>query len=350
MSGSPYELLILTDGEPRFQLQRVAAELGIRIQFASNNIQARRLATPGMPVLVLGEPEAEPMVLAEPGLIEVALLGPPEPGQLQAAFEAGAIDWLRDPDDPFEVLRVLSAHSSRVDKRLSQTKAVKTLARGLGNGPVASDGVQTRVAQVVIHEVRNVLGTLEMNVHSLGQSLDETTPVVRETIQDLVQVTRYLSALVGSGSALLGVGHVGGDVTEAVQAVVTMTGTRSGREVLVSLEPDLPPVALPTHQLAQILLNTTLNALHAGAINIQIEAQQGSEGALIAITDDGAGMTATDLSQALERGYTTKKTGTGLGLSICKDLLEAAGGTIHIDSHFGQGTTVAVEIPFKDAV
>ncbi len=49
--------------------------------------------------------------------------------------------------------------------------------------------------------------------------------------------------------------------------------------------------------------------------------------------------------KALEPFFTTKAKGTGLGLAICRRIAESHGGTIAIESHPGQGTTVTVEIP-----
>jgi two-component system sensor histidine kinase AtoS len=199
---------------------------------------------------------------------------------------------------------------------------------------------------VVLHEIRNVLSSLELNVYSLEQQLKHLGPNVGATVQDLSEFAHHLSAVVGSGQTLLGENMQVGDVEKAVLAAVTMTGRRSHHEVSVHVEAGLRPVALPTHQLAQILLNTTLNAVHAGATSIRISAIALQGRVHISVLDDGAGMTASDLSQALEPGFTTKASGTGLGLAICREILEPIGGSIGLASQFGEGTTVVVELPF----
>ena len=49
--------------------------------------------------------------------------------------------------------------------------------------------------------------------------------------------------------------------------------------------------------------------------------------------------------KALEPFFTTKAKGTGLGLAICRRIAESHGGTVAIESHPGQGTTVTVKLP-----
>ena len=39
--------------------------------------------------------------------------------------------------------------------------------------------------------------------------------------------------------------------------------------------------------------------------------------------------------------------GTGLGLSICKSLIEMMGGSVHVESELGEGTTFIVQLKTK---
>jgi two-component system NtrC family sensor kinase len=45
--------------------------------------------------------------------------------------------------------------------------------------------------------------------------------------------------------------------------------------------------------------------------------------------------------------FTTKTKGIGLGLVVCKNLVEANGGSIEVESEVGQGTTFTVVLPVE---
>lgn len=67
----------------------------------------------------------------------------------------------------------------------------------------------------------------------------------------------------------------------------------------------------------------------------------------IAITDTGQGMTPGVLAQAVDPFFTTKEPGkgTGLGLSMVHGFTIQSGGTLHLDSAPGQGTTARIYLP-----
>jgi signal transduction histidine kinase len=63
--------------------------------------------------------------------------------------------------------------------------------------------------------------------------------------------------------------------------------------------------------------------------------------------DGGQGIAKEALSRMFDPFFTTKPSGTGLGLSICQSIVQEHGGTIHVASRPGHGTTVILELPVE---
>ncbi|MBI1882906.1 MAG: ATP-binding protein, partial [Chlamydiae bacterium] len=66
----------------------------------------------------------------------------------------------------------------------------------------------------------------------------------------------------------------------------------------------------------------------------------------VTFKDSGIGMDEETLTRLFEPFYTARKEkGMGLGLSISRQLVEAQGGKIQVQSALGQGTTMSVVLP-----
>jgi signal transduction histidine kinase len=134
------------------------------------------------------------------------------------------------------------------------------------------------------------------------------------------------------------------------------------------LSAQLPPILVDAERLQQVLMNVVENAvkyspqgghivLEAGLAEPQgraarqISDQRGSARVHIVVRDQGVGIPArysTRLFQPFERlGQATNARipGMGLGLYITHQLIEAMGGTIHIQSCEGRGTDVTITLP-----
>jgi signal transduction histidine kinase len=100
--------------------------------------------------------------------------------------------------------------------------------------------------------------------------------------------------------------------------------------------------ANPDH-VAQVLLNLFQNAARytpeAGAVSIRAEADGGS--VVVSVANSGEGIPAVDLPHVFERFYRVEKSrdrsrgGAGIGLAVVKQLVEAAGGRVGVESERG---------------
>ncbi len=133
-----------------------------------------------------------------------------------------------------------------------------------------------------------------------------------------------------------------------------------GVELICYIHPDLHFDLLgDPARLRQILVNLTGNAIkftREGEITIRAEpVQESLEGVTIrfSVSDTGVGIPADRLSAVFDRftqvdGSTTRHYGgTGLGLAICRQLVEAMGGEIGVESQVNLGSTFWFTVPFK---
>jgi|GEM_PF-5471913 len=133
-----------------------------------------------------------------------------------------------------------------------------------------------------------------------------------------------------------------------------------GVELICYIHPDLHFDLLgDPARLRQILINLTGNAIkftHQGEITLRAEpVQESLEGITIrfSVSDTGVGIPTDRLSAVFDRftqvdGSTTRHYGgTGLGLAICRQLVEAMGGEIGVESQVDAGSTFWFTVPFK---
>lgn len=103
-------------------------------------------------------------------------------------------------------------------------------------------------------------------------------------------------------------------------------------------------------ELGEAFWNIVENALkYAPGAAIHMRAAAEGDEVILTVTDQGPGMSEAERLHAFERFYRGdargEMPGTGLGLAIAKRAVDRAGGTIHIDSAPGHGTTVTIRLP-----
>jgi len=89
--------------------------------------------------------------------------------------------------------------------------------------------------------------------------------------------------------------------------------------------------------------------MHSAASQVSINVTETKQQAKIMVSDNGKGISASDLPHIFERMYqcdlSRSARGNGLGLSIAKELVSVHKGTITADSVPGAGTTFTITIP-----
>jgi len=110
------------------------------------------------------------------------------------------------------------------------------------------------------------------------------------------------------------------------------------------------PVYLDEDRILRALTNVLDNARKASSSGgkVMIEARDDFETLRFKIEDNGEGMAPEVLEKIFEPFYSSSKLGgTGLGMLIVKNVIEAHGGLITIQSEVAKGTVLSLSLPFK---
>jgi two-component system, OmpR family, sensor kinase len=135
----------------------------------------------------------------------------------------------------------------------------------------------------------------------------------------------------------------------AADAVLDATATHPSRQV--SLHAPEPVIVQGDEaRLRQVLANLISNALaHTDApANVDVRAERRGDAAMLAVGDDGPGMTPEAAARAFDRFWRADPararagTGSGLGLAIVRSIVTAHDGEVRLDTASGAGTTVRV--------
>jgi signal transduction histidine kinase len=116
------------------------------------------------------------------------------------------------------------------------------------------------------------------------------------------------------------------------------------------LEGELPsePGWIDPAQLEQVAINLLKNAEESGGpaegLTLSVTSL-GERGVRITIGDRGTGMSQDVLQNALVPFYSTKERGSGLGLPLCREIVEAHGGSLRLESRDGGGVAAHVRLP-----
>jgi signal transduction histidine kinase len=145
---------------------------------------------------------------------------------------------------------------------------------------------------------------------------------------------------------------------EEVAKVLRANALNKGIDLIVNYPPDLPRSFLgDAVRIRQVIMNLAGNALKfTERGSIAIAAGRTLESVRISVRDTGIGIPADRLASVFEKftqadgSITRKYGGTGLGLAISRHLVELMGGSIHVESEVGIGSTFSFTLPMRTAV
>ncbi len=200
------------------------------------------------------------------------------------------------------------------------------------------------------HEIRTPLSVLRAGTEMLQRSTaaDPRQQEVSQMLQmEVERLTRLVDDLLVFGRpsapvlAKMELARVCEDALSALEPEATE------KDVRLSLDGGTSTLEGDADQLRQVVVNLVGNAIRAceggGVVQVRTTSRDGQ--VVLEVEDDGVGIPAEGLAEIWTPLFTTHPSGTGLGLPIVKQLVEAHGGAIDVESEPGRGTRMRVTLP-----
>jgi K+-sensing histidine kinase KdpD len=231
-----------------------------------------------------------------------------------------------------------------------------------------TDALRLALLSSVSHDIRTPLSTIKTAITSLGEedvqwdeetrrgfitSIERETDRLNNLVENLLDMSRIEAGLLHPERVWYPLDELILDVLDRMDARL------QGRKIETHLPAQLPPVELDYVMIDQVLTNLLENAIRytpAGS-PIDVSVQQHNKEVVVSIADRGPGIAPEEREQIFDKFYRVKsKTGeaspaqgTGLGLAICRGLIEAHGGTIHVEARPGGGANFRFTLPLSNS-
>jgi signal transduction histidine kinase len=257
----------------------------------------------------------------------------------------------------------LAAENTRLRKDLARSAALMRRADQLASLGVLTAGLA--------HEIRNPLVAMRAFAQLLPERWEDPefrrefarvavaeVDRVEALVRELLRLAHESARDVGAAGAYAPGGTTApaaarvtlSTIAEAVLPLLRVQARHKGVDLAFESGDALAVAAAPL-RLRQVVMNLVLNAIDAtpegGSIAIVCGSREdgGEQRALLCVHDSGPGIAPDDLPRIFEPFFTTRDDGTGLGLAITRDIVEACGGAIRVESGPGAGATFIVELP-----
>lgn len=225
--------------------------------------------------------------------------------------------------------------------------------------------LKEEMIQNISHEFRTPLSYVVGYLALLSQEMDQTNTVSANQRHHLEIVTKQVDKLVellDNFTAIRTTDEIA-QSTELAEAATLLEESVTGVELRaeeagITVEihaEDLPPVLVNRMAISQVLDNLLSNAIkftpNGGSITARAWLNPANDKVHISVADTGIGIPQDEQARIFMRFYqvdgsmTRKYAGMGLGLAVCREILDAHGESIWVDSVPDEGTTFTFSLP-----
>ncbi len=209
-----------------------------------------------------------------------------------------------------------------------------------------------QLATQVAHDLRNPLTGITGAVYYLrkkyGSAADEKTKEMLDVIEKDVEYSNDMMTGLVEYSGETKLNLVETDLRTITEKALALVRVPTNIHVSNLIE-NLPRAKLDVEKMTRVSVNLIQNAVEAmpQGGELTITSQSSERSLRLLFSDTGTGIKKEIMSRIWVPFSTTKAKGLGLGLPMVKQIAEAHGGSVSIESAVGKGTTVIVSLPIN---
>ncbi|GAA2998310.1 ATP-binding protein [Microbacterium aurantiacum] len=259
--------------------------------------------------------------------------------------------------------RTLSVTAKRLRSSLHEEETILLLVHDV-TAVTHAQRERERLAAIASHELRHPL-TVMIGTAELALEDETMSPKAVERFQKLLDASERMlemtEQMLGPRSAVRSeappVDPSPREKTDLqpilIDSVASYEQVGRAKDVRVSLSTTgRLRAVVDGFRMRQVFDNLVSNAVKYTVTGGEVDITAGIEGddVVVSIADTGIGIAPEDIPRVLTPYFRTAEakktaTGTGLGLGITREIVEAHGGSLTIDSALGEGTVITVRLP-----
>jgi two-component system sensor histidine kinase KdpD len=255
----------------------------------------------------------------------------------------------------------LEAIGGLVSVSIDRAGALEEVTRG--EAAKESERLRSLMIDSITHELRTPLTAIKAAATTLLQPasareisaedrtelltvIDEESDRLNRLVSEAVEMAQLDAQEVHMTFGPLTVGAMVERAIESCEAAL------EGRDVKVTLQPDLPMVWADADFIVKVLCNLIENAVKYSAAGtpVYLSAERKGEFVEVSVADRGIGIDLSEQGLIFERFYrasahSQQTSGTGMGLAISRAIIDAHNGSMSVTSQLGEGSVFSFTLP-----
>lgn len=236
------------------------------------------------------------------------------------------------------------------EKMASLGKLVAGVAHEINN-PIAAVRSAADVSARAVEKIAAGIGEEGGKLRNALQILKDNSRTILSGSERIARIVRSLRAFAHLDEAPF---QDDIDVREEIDSAITLLEDRLPESIrIVKDYADVPRISCYPAELNTAFMDLLENGTEAigdsGTVTVTVTVHSDDSRLQIRFADTGRGISPDDIESIFDPGFTTKGSGvgTGLGLSTALGIVQKHGGSIHVKSHEGEGTTFTIHLPLK---